>query len=111
MNVEHRHLHSISYLRFLGRLLFLLLGQTVQNIFFWPHTSLAQGQATILVTVHNEAGQPISQVAAHLERNGADVRVTAANDKGEVVFHGIAAGEYKLKGSKEGFEHLTQSGA
>ena len=109
MNVEHRHLHSISYLRFLGRLLFLLLGQIVLSMFFLPLSSLAQGQATILVTVHNEAGQPISQVAAHLERNGADVRVTAANDKGEFVFHGIAAGEYKLKVSKEGFEPLTQS--
>jgi len=46
---------------------------------------------------------------AYLKRNGADVRVAVTEDKGVLVFHGIAAGEYELTVSKDGFEPLGNS--
>jgi hypothetical protein len=88
---------------------FLLLGHIALCAFLCPMAGAAQGQSAILMTVHDEAGQPVSQVEVHLKRNGADVRAGVTDDKGKFVFHCIAAGEYELTVSKNGFEPLAQS--
>jgi hypothetical protein len=88
---------------------FVLLCHIALSLLFFPLTSAAQSQSAIRITVHDQAGKPVSQAEAHLKRNGADVRVTLTSDKGEFVFHGIASGEYELTVSKEGFEPLAQS--
>src|SRR5258708_38528462 len=69
----------------------------------------AQGQSAILLTVQDEEGKPVSQVEAHLMRKGADIWVAITNEKGEIVFPGLAADEYQLTISKPGFEPLAQS--
>jgi hypothetical protein len=88
---------------------FVLLCHIALSALFFPLTSAAQSQSAIRITVHDQAGKPVSQAEAYLKRNGADVRVTLTSDKGEFVFHGIASGEYELTVSKEGFEPLAQS--
>src|SRR5258708_30541680 len=57
----------------------------------------------------DEAGKPVRNVGGHLKRNGADVRVAVTDGKGVLVFRGIAAGEYELTVSKDGFEPLAKS--
>src|SRR5258708_17583623 len=69
----------------------------------------AQGQSAILLTVQDEEGKPVSQVEAHLMRKGADIWGAITNEKGEIVFPGLAADEYQLTISKPGFEPLAQS--
>jgi hypothetical protein len=108
MNAQPQRSRSIPYLKLMGSF-FLLLGHIALCAFFCPLPSAAQGQSAILMTVHDEAGKPVSQVEARLKRSGADVRVAVTNDKGECVFHGIAPGEYELTISKPGFESLAQS--
>ncbi|GAC1700617.1 MAG: hypothetical protein NVS9B4_02340 [Candidatus Acidiferrum sp.] len=108
MNTNRERPQSISYLRFLGKLFFLLVGHLALCLVFFPSPSVAQGQSVILMMVHDEVGKPVSQVEARLKRNGAEVLVALTNDNGEFVFHGIIAGEYELTVSKAGFEPLAQ---
>src|ERR1700737_4273050 len=108
MNAQPQRSRSIPSLKVMGSF-FLLLGQIALCTFVCPMPSAAQGQSSILMTVHDEAGQPVSQVEARLKLNGADVRAGVTDDQGKLVFHGIAAGEYELTVSKDGFEPLAQS--
>jgi hypothetical protein len=59
--------------------------------------------------VHDEAGKPVSNVEAHVKRNGVEVRMAVTNEQGEIVFPGLSADEYELTISKAGFESLSQS--
>src|ERR1700724_1172578 len=77
--------------------------------FFCPLPSAAQGQSAIQMTVHDAAGEPLSNVEAHLKRNGVDIRVAVTNEQGEFLFAGLSADEYELMISKPGFESLAQS--
>src|SRR6267143_809579 len=108
MNGQPQRSRSILSLKFMGSF-FVLLCHIALSALFFPLTSAAQSQSAIRMTVHDQAGKPVSQAEAHLKRNGADIRVTLTSDKGEFVFHGIASGEYELTVSKEGFEPLAQS--
>jgi carboxypeptidase family protein/TonB-dependent receptor-like protein len=107
MNMQPQRLRSIPYLKLMGSF-FLLLGLIAFCAFFYPLPSAAQSQFAILMTVHDEAGKPVSQVEAHLMRNGVDICVALTNEKGEFVFSGLAADEYELTISKPSFESLTQ---
>src|SRR6202158_528478 len=108
MNAHPSRSRSRPSLKIMGSF-FLLLGHIALCAFFCPLPSAAQGQSAIRMTVQDQAGKPVSNVEGHLKRNGADVRVAVTDDKGVFVFHGIAAGEYELTVSKDGFEPLAQS--
>jgi hypothetical protein len=108
MNALRQRSRSIPSLKIMGSF-FLLLGHIAFCTFVCLTPSVAQGQSAILMMVHDEAGQPVSQVEARLKRNGADVRAGVTDDKGKLVFPCIAAGEYELTVSKAGFEPLAQS--
>jgi|GEM_PF-3390537 len=108
MGARPQRSRSIPYLELMGSF-FLLLGHIALCAFFYPLLSAAQGQSAILMTVHDEAGQPVGNVEAHLKRKGVDVRRAVTNEQGEFVFPGLAAGEYELTTSKPGFEPLAQS--
>src|SRR5260370_18058865 len=108
MNAQPQRSRSILSLKFMGSF-FLLFAHIALCAFFFPLTSAAQDQSAIRMTVHDEAGTPVSNVETHLKRDGADVRVAVTNERGEFVFHSLAAGEYELTISKQGFESLTQS--
>jgi Carboxypeptidase regulatory-like domain/TonB-dependent Receptor Plug Domain len=88
---------------------FLLLGHIALCVFFCPLPSAAQSESAIQLTVHDETGKPVSNVEAHLKRDGVDVRTAVTNEQGEFVFVGLSAGEYELSISKPGFESLAQS--
>jgi hypothetical protein len=91
------------------RSFFLLLGHIALCAFFCPLPSAAQGQSAIQMMVYDEAGQPVSNVEAHLKSNGVDACAATTNEQGKFVFHGLAAGKYELTVSKDGFESLAQS--
>jgi hypothetical protein len=88
---------------------FLLLGHVALCALFCPLPGAAQGESAIQIVVHDEAGAPISNVEAHLMRNGVDVRTAATSERGAITFGGLSAGEYALTISKSGFESLAQS--
>src|ERR1700687_1459495 len=108
MNAQPSRSRSSPSVKIMGSF-FLLLAHIALCAFFCPLPSAAQGQSAIQITVQDEARKPVSNVEAHLKRNGADVRVAVTDDKGVFVFRGIAAGEYELTVSKDGFEPLAQS--
>lgn len=103
------HRQPVSFLAFLRKLLVFGLVPTALGVFFLAQPCPAQGQSTILLMVHDEAGKPVSGVEAHLRRKEVDLQVAATNDKGEFAYHGIAAGEYEVKVSKDGYETLAQT--
>src|SRR5258708_31526523 len=107
MNIQPQRSRSIPSLNIMGSF-FLLLGHIALCAFFCPLPGAAQGQSAIQMMVHDEAGKPLSNVEAHLKRNGVDVRVAVTNEHGEFVFAGLSADEYELAISKPGFESLAQ---
>ena len=108
MNTPSQRSRSILSLKFMGSFL-LLLGHTALGALFCPQPTAAQGQTAIQMMVRDEAGKPVSNVEAHLKRNGVDVRVAVTNEQGEITFAGLSADEYELTISKPGFESLAQS--
>jgi len=108
MNAQPSQPRSRTSLKIIGSF-FLLLGHIDLCALFCPLPSAAQGQSEIRMMVQDEAGKPVSNVEGHLKRNGADVCVAVTDGKGVLVFRGIAAGEYELTVSKDGFEPLAKS--
>ena len=108
MNAQTQRSRPNRFLK-LMRSFFLLLGTFALCAFLCPLPSAAQGQSAIQMMVHDEAGKPVSNVEAHVKRNGVDVHVAVTNEQGEVVFAGLSADEYELTISKPGFESLSQS--
>src|SRR5258708_10086703 len=106
MNAQPQGSRSSPSLKMKG--FFLLLGHIALCAFFCPLPSAAQGQSAIQMMVHDEAGNPVSNVEAHLKRNGVDVRVAVTNERGEFIFARLSADEYELAISKPGFESLAQ---
>jgi hypothetical protein len=93
----------------MGSFFLLLLGHIALCAFFCPLTSAAQGQPAILLTVRDEVAKPVSNVEAHLNHDGAEIRVGVTNENGKFIFPSLAAGEYQLTILKQGFESLSQS--
>jgi hypothetical protein len=108
MNAQPQWSRSVPSLKIMGSF-FLLIGLIALCTFFCPLPSAAQGQSAIQMVVHDEAGNPVSNVEVHLKRSGVDVRVAVTNERGEFIFAGLSADEYELTISKPGFESLAQS--
>jgi len=108
MNTQPQLSRSIPFLKIMGSFL-LLLGHIALCAFFSPLPCAAQDQSVIRMTVRDESGQPVSDVEAHLKRNGKDLRVAVTNAQGEFVFNGVAPDQYEVAISKPGFQSLAQS--
>ncbi len=107
LKTQPQQSRSIPSLKIKGSFV-LLLGHIALCAFFCPLPSAAQGQSAIQMMVHDEAGKSVSNVEAHLKRNGEDVRVAVTNEQGEIVFPGLSPDEYELMMSKRCFESLAQ---
>jgi hypothetical protein len=77
-----------------------------------PFSVMAQSArpgATVRVTTHNEAEQPVAAVAVELKRNGTVVAKAMTDEKGVAEFANVAPGTYEVVISKEGLETLNQT--
>ncbi len=102
MKTQPQQSRSIPSLKIMESFL-LLLWHIALCALFCPLPSAAQGQSAIQMMVHDEAGKAVSNVEAHLKRNGTDFRVAVTNEQGKIVFPGFSADEYELTISKPGF--------
>ena len=108
MNAQPQWSRSVPSLKIMGSF-FLPIGLIALCALFCPLPSAAQGQSALQLVVHDEAGNPVRDVEAHLKRNGVDVCVAVTNEHGEFIFTGLSADVYELAISKPGFESLAQS--
>src|SRR6266404_1664281 len=69
----------------------------------------AQGTAGISIKVHTESGATVAGVPVRVEAGGGFSRQASTDSEGKAEMAGLAAGQYNIVVTGQGFEQSTQS--